>query len=437
VTTYTAALYRRVFDDKHGQGSHHVVVAMPEVRAPVRAPLPLAVLLALPLLATPAWAGSTERVSVSSTGVQANGGSTLPAISADGRYVAFESDATNLVPDDTNEVRDIFVRDRVAGTTERVSVSTTGVQSNGYCDVPSISADGRFVVFVSGASTLVPGHPNPVSNVFVHDRKTGTTTQASVSSNGVQGNGDSDLYGASISANDRYVAFTSRANNLVRGDTNGVGDVFVRDLQTGTTARVSMSSGGAQSNGESVVGGISSNGRFLAFWSSASNLVRGDTNGAEDVFVRDRRANTTARVSVSSRGVQGDGHSGAGWITGDGRYVAFVSRATNLVPGDRNSTADVFVRDRAAGITQRASVSSSGTEGNAGSYEPWPNVRAITQDGRFMVFQSDAGNLVPNDVNGYADVFVRDRTAGATELISISVDGHPANGPSFFSGDLG
>ncbi len=179
-----------------------------------------------------------------------------------------------------------------------------------------------------------------------------------------------------------------------------------------------MSSGGAQSNGSSLGGGISSNGRFVAFWSSASNLVRGDTNGTDDVFVRDRRANTTARVSVSSRGVQGDRLSQAGWITGDGRYVAFVSQATNLVPGDRNSTADVFVRDRATGLTQRASVSSGGTEGNAQSLEPWQNGRAITQDGRFAVFDSEASNLVLNDVNGYFDIFVRDRTVGTTELLS-------------------
>ncbi len=230
-----------------------------------------------------ALAQGTWRVSADSSGVDGNGGSYEPSISGDGRFVAFWSPATNLVPGDTNSKEDVFVHDRQSGTTTRVSVDSLGVQGNGASLFPSISGDGRFVAFQSRATNLVPGDTNGWSDVFVHDRQTGTTTRVSVDSSGVQGNLDSSF--PSISGDGRFVAFYSFANNLVSGDTNGRADVLVHDRQSGTTTRVSIDSSGIQGKSLSEHPSISGDGRFVAFESAATNLVPGDTNAKRDVFV--------------------------------------------------------------------------------------------------------------------------------------------------------
>ena len=360
--------------------------------------------------------GVTERVSVGSAGTEGNGISGSPSISADGRYVAFHSDATNLVADDTNGTRDVFVRDRCVSNgspvpsctpaTERVSADSSGVQGDGVSDLAAISADGRYVAFESRADNLVPGDTNGANDVFVHDRQTGVTERVSVGSTGTEGNGECSY--PSISADGRYVAFDSDATNLVPGDTNGSGDVFVHDRQTGVTERVSVDSAGTQGNGESGVESvpISADGRYVAFYSYASNLVPGDTNGVPDVFVHDRLTGGTERVSVDSAGTQGNGWSVHASISADGRYVAFDSDATNLVPGDTNGYRDVFVHDRLTGVTERVSVDSTGSQGDGHSdpfYSP-----SISADGRYVAFESDATNLdlVLGDTNGYRDVFV-------------------------------
>jgi Tol biopolymer transport system component len=386
--------------------------------------------LALSAALSPALAGVTERVSVSTGGEQGNGQSIHPAVSADGRYVAFGSYASNLVPGGTNGYADVFARDRLAGTTELVSVSSSGGQgdygSGGMA--PSISADGRYVAFVSEASNLVPGDTNAHQDIFVRDRLAGATMRVSVSSSGEQGDNDSRF--ASISGDGRYVAFHSYASNLVPGDTNGTWDVFVRDRVLGVTERVSVSTGGEQTNGQSYYPSISGDGRYVAFQSDASNLVPGDTNGCFDVFVRDRLSGTTERVSVSSAEEQGNWHSQLPCISADGRYVAFHSSATNLVPGDTNVSPygdplpDVFVRDRAAGLTELVSVSTGGQQGNGGSGYPGLSVSA---DGRYVAFDSEATNLVPGDTNGTWDIFVRDRLLGTTERVSVSTGGEQGN----------
>jgi Tol biopolymer transport system component len=253
------------------------------------------------LPAAPANVAKVERVSVSTAGTQGDGASTYCAVSGDGRFVAFLSAADNLVAGDTNGHVDVFVRDRQLGTTERVSVSTAGAQADADCLGPAISADGRFVVFSSAATTLVPADTNGKLDVFVHDRQTGITERVSVSSAGVQGDNNSAF--PSISGDGRFVAFWSAATNLVSGDTNAHSDVFVHDRQTGVTERVSVSSAGVQADGDSLVSpAISADGRFVAFYSSATNLVPGDTNAQADVFVGDRQLGTTERVSVSSAG---------------------------------------------------------------------------------------------------------------------------------------
>jgi Tol biopolymer transport system component len=344
--------------------------------------------------------GATTRVSISTRGTQANSDSFGPAaISANGRYVAFSSSATNLVAGVTGGV---FVRDRVAGTTTLVSVATSGAKADG--GEPAISADGRYVAFISSASNLVAGDIDGWQDVFVRDRISRTTTRASVATRGTQANSDS--FGpAAISANGRYVAFGSSATNLVAGATGGV---FVRDRVTGTTTLVSVATGGAKASGAQPA--ISANGRYVAFGSMASNLVVGDTNGIVDVFVRDRVAGVTTRVNVSTRGAQA-AHtdldptredSGEPTISADGRFVAFVSGAGNLVACDANAAGDVFVRDRVTGTTTRVSVATAGTQANQTSSDP-----AISADGRYVTFFSDASNLVAGDTNGSSDVFVR------------------------------
>jgi Tol biopolymer transport system component len=361
--------------------------------------------------AAAAWAGTTERISISSTGEQADGDSTAPTISADGRFVAFISEAKNLVPSDTNNTNDIFVRDRQVGTTERVSIATNGTQANGSSGNSinglEMSATGRYVAFSSGATNLVPGGTNGKVQIFVRDRQAGTTSLVSMSSSGIQGNEDSSH--PAISADGRYVAFSSFATNLAPGGIIGTQAVFVRDLQAKTTKRVSASSSGAQGKGASDESWISGDGRYVVFYSGASNLVSGDTNGTSDVFVRDRQAKTTKRVSVSSSGAQGNEGSYPGLvgraITQDGRYVVFWSFASNLVSGDTNGAPDVFVRDRQAKTTKRVSVSSSCAQGNDDSV----GLAISGTDGRFVAFGSHATNLVPGDTNDAVDIFVNTR----------------------------
>lgn len=348
--------------------------------------------------------GTMVRASVASGGAQADGESAAPAISGDGRYVAFVSEATNLVASDTNNVRDVFLHDLSTGTTTRVSVGSGGEQGNAGSFAPSISADGRYVAFASRGANLVPADSNKASDVFVRDLQSGVTERVSVGPDGVQGEGASE--GPSVSGDGRYVAFASTAGNLVpanpSGDTNRVWDVFVRDRATGTTTRVSLASDGSQGNGHSWTPAISAAGRFVAFGSNANNLVAGDTNQRADVLVRDMESGTTTRVSIGPAFVQADGLSGHPSISGDGRFVAFYSYATNLVAADTNSAQDVFLHDRVSGANSRVSVGMFGAQGNAVGL--WPS---ISVDGRFVGFPDAAGNLALGDTNAALDVFVR------------------------------
>ena len=378
------------------------------------------------LICAQAIAQVTRRVSTDATGGEGNGDSYRPSLSADGHFLAFHSDASDLVPGDTNGLRDIFVHDRTTGTTERVSLDSAGGQADGDSYYPSISADGRCTVFWSYATNLVPGDTNGFVDVFVHDRLSGATERVNVSSTEAQANQDSGSSFA-ISADGRWVAFDSFANNLIFSDTNGRTDAFVRDRVTGVTERVSVASSGVQGNGDSYPTSLSAEGRYVAFWSQADNLVPGDTNKVADVFVRDRQNDTTERVSVDSTGAQSNGFSSIASITADGRYVAFDSEASNLVPGDTNARVDVFVHDRLTGATERVSLSSSGAQGDEHSYIP-----CISADGRFVVLFSLATNLVPADTNDTGDVFLHDRQTGTTERVSVATNG--AQGNSLSSG---
>jgi Tol biopolymer transport system component len=353
--------------------------------------------------------GMTEQVSVGPGGVPGNSLSQGASLSADGRFVAFWSLASNLVLGDTNSTSDVFVRDRVNGSTERVSVDSAGVQATDQSLFPSISADGRYVAFMSSADNLVPGDTNGADDIFVHDRLSGMTERVSVDSAGVQSNDFSDT--SSISADGRFVAFSSLGSNLDPADLNNDFDAFVHDRQSGMTEQVSVDSAGLGANSFAADPAISDDGRFVLFQSSADNLVPGDTNGTMDTFLRDRQAGTTERVSIGPGGLEGNFGGGRGSISADGRYVGYPSFSSNLVPGDTNGLTDVFVRDLQAGTTTRVSVSSGGGQGNGASFEV-STLGAISSDGSVVAFTSSATNLVGGDTNASPDVFVRDELGG-------------------------
>ncbi|NTU71824.1 MAG: hypothetical protein HGB10_08410 [Coriobacteriia bacterium] len=380
----------------------------------------LASLCLYPLAPTTAFGALIyERVSVATGGVQIPAGKEAldAAMSADGRYVVFASDATSLVTSDTNGFEDIFRRDRLTGETIRVSVQTGGGQSNKSSSWPAISADGRFVVFRSDASNLVAGDNNGTLDFFIRDCVIGSTDRVNVGPLSREANNWGRY--CSVSDDGRYVCFDSSASNLVDGDTNGGADIFVRDRVLGVTTRASVSAAGAQASGG--FGVVSGNGRYVAFNSAATNVVPNDTNGAGDIFVRDLVSGTTEMVSVSSGGVLGDASSIRAVISRDGRYVAFESEATNLVANDTNGLTDVFVRDRVLHTTWRASVSSSGTQAIS-----LCDFASISGDGRWVQFSSRSGGLSPEAPTGGDAVFLHDNKSGVTERIVADSNGGDA-----------
>jgi hypothetical protein len=399
-----------------GQGRKRLMVAVAGIA------------LGIVLVAAPPVAGKarTELVSVGLNGLSTGRSNVYGLdISAKGRFVALSSKAAKLVRGDTNGRADVFVRDRKRRRTRRVSVSSAGRQANEESTAPAISAHGRFVAFWSDASNLVRGDTNGDPDIFVRDRAQGTTKRVNVSSWGAQAN-DYTCTCLAISASGRFVGFSSKASNLVEEDTDNSWDAFVHDRRMGTTELVSVSSTGAQVSRSSGVDSISAKGRFVAIGSSASGLVPGDTNNTQDVFVHDRATGETSRVSVSSAGDQGEAYrpSSNGSISADGRFVAFGSLAPNLVPEDTNESWDVFVHDRETGETSRVSVGSLGEEAPRRS-----TGAAISANGRFVAFYA-GDRMVRRDTNHHKDVFVHDRRTGTTRLLSVSPRGSLADGHS-------
>ncbi|MFK8182418.1 MAG: DUF4114 domain-containing protein [Phormidesmis sp.] len=276
-----------------------------------------------------------------------NGAATNADISADGRFVVFQSEADNLGGDDelddTNGVSDIFVRDRQLNTLERISVAIDTTQANAASSQADISADGRYIAFASDASNLVENDTNGTADIFVYDRETQRIERVSLASDGAESNGFSRA--PSISADGRYISYDSLATNLVAGDTNQKGDVFLFDRLTQATTRVSVSSEGEQSNNFSFNHGMSADGRYISYSSVATNLVDNDTNRVSDVFVFDRDNQTTTRLSVSAEGTQGNRESRESVLSADGRFVAFQSSADGLVDDDTNGRTDIFVAE--------------------------------------------------------------------------------------------
>ncbi|MBI1852135.1 MAG: PD40 domain-containing protein [Planctomycetes bacterium] len=377
------------------------------------------------LFAAVARAQPIERVSVSSNGVPASGRSLRAAISADGRFVAFASEAADLVPGDTNGTWDVFVRDRLVDVTSRVSVSSDGRQGIPAPFAlpppePSISADGRFVAFDVAFGNLVPGDTNGSSDVFVHDRLTGETSRVSVSSSGAEAAGGS--LRPSLSADGRWVAFDSSASNLVAMDRNVARDVFVHDRLTGATMRASVGPSDHEANTDSIDASISADGRFVAFTSAATNLVPDHLFSSLDVYVRDRVTHTTILVAPRSALQREESQRAA--ISADGRYVAFDS-ANDFVGPDDNRLADVFVRDLSTATTTLVSASRNGGAGDRASQYP-----SISADGRFVAFASLSTDLVPGEDFYHWDVFVSDRDAATIRRLTFGPDLGPTDGSS-------
>ncbi|MBK7642120.1 MAG: PD40 domain-containing protein [Planctomycetes bacterium] len=374
-------------------------------------------------LCTPLAAQTMLRASEGAGGVEGLGHCVSGKLSADGRYVAFASFAPNLVAGDTNIHADVFVRDLLLSTTVRVSVDSSGAEAVGGDSLaPSISSDGRFVSFWSAATNLAPGDTNGATDVFVHDMQTGVTTRVSVSSAGVQANNYSYTSDGNISGDGRFVGFSSFANNLVPNDQNGLADAFVHDRLTGQTTRVSVGNTGNGANASSTGCYVSDDGHLATFSSSASNLVTGDTNQTDDVFVRDLVSGTTLRVSIDPAGNEGNGASSGASLTPDGRFVAFASFASNLAGVDTNGNRDVFMRDLLTVTTVRVSLSSGGQQIGLDS-----SGVSLSADGRYAVFQSAEPSLVAGDSNGLFDTFVRDQTTGATRCVSLTPAGTTGN----------
>lgn len=350
-----------------------------------------------------------------------NGNSDVCDITPDGRYVVYFSDNDSLVPNDTNIATDIFLWDRLTGLNEIVSVSSTGEPSN-YTSVGcSASADGRFIAFASAASNLVPGDTNEVFDIFVRDRSGGTTVRASVSSEG--GQAESTCSGfPSISGDGRYVAFNCEDANLVPDDTNLMLDVFIHDTLTGITELASLGSGGEPTNGDSHVSpnALSADGGTLSYSSIASNIVRKDKNDFHDIFVYDRARGTTERVNVSASGKEANNNSFSGQLSDDGRFVAYRCLASNLLPDDTNELDDVYIFDRDTGITKLVSVSTEGIQTNFNSGNHY-----LAPTGGHVSFMSWANNLVPDDVNLSSDVFIRtlDSPSSCTPSPEVCDDG--------------
>lgn len=451
---------------------------------PRRASIPvgagaLAIVLALGLgmMSSESYAyprpGTIERLSVAAGGAEADQSSSTPTFSDDAGYVAFSSDASNLVADDTNGKSDVFVQDRVTKSIVRVSVTSQGAQATSGSGNPVISGDGRYVAFESGASDLVPEDTNGKIDVFLHDRDADDdgifdeqaeagaieTARVSVNGSGAEGAADSSL--PTISDDGRFIAFQSDVVDLVPDDTNARTDIFVHDRDTQEIIRVSVPSNLPQSNGHSTEPDISDDGRYVAFTSVASNLVPGDTNSQADIFVHDRTLDSTVRVSVptppcgeanapttictaltdnDSRFVAEDesnSRSSEPAISSTGRFVTFASFASNFAVEGNRSDSDIFVHDRDSDgngvfdevnklrgiVTERVSVSSDGAE-SIGTTSSNDSVNPdISDDGRYIIFSSAAINLVPGDTNAKTDIFVHDRVARSTELVSAGSDG--------------
>lgn len=381
---------------------------------------------------TASISGAVQRVSTDNSSAQSNGSSEGAAWSPDGTRVAFYSEASNLVPNDTNAVSDLFVKTLSTGAIERISTTAAGVQANGASeDRPAWSPDGTRIAFASQASNLVPDDTNGAGDIFVKTLSTGAIERVSTNPQGNTGNaaGTSSL-GPAWSPDGTRIAFYSALPALVPGDTNNTDDVFVKTLSSGAIQRISTNSAGTQSQGASPrytnsPTSWSHDGLQVAFESEATDLVTGDTNGSRDVYVKTLATGAIQRVSTDSNGTQANSDSHQPDFSPVDDTIAFRSDASNLVADDTNGDADVFVKNPATGSIQIVSTNAAGIQGNDSSYGPrW------SPDGTRIAFESWAGNLVPGWPTGTVHLYVKTLADGAIQRITVNPAGDAADSES-------
>ncbi len=362
----------------------------------------------------------TELISVGLTGL-ADADSVQSSLSWNGELVLFTSFATNLVATDTNGATDVFLRNRVSGTTELISRRPNGVQANAASGGAMMDPTATFFTYYSFATNLVASDTNGYSDVFRVQRDPDTSAisiqRVSKGFSGGEANGDSFL--SDISDDGTQIVYDSVATNLVAVDDNDWSDIFWYDANSDSTTKISISNNNSPGNNRSIRPRISSNGRYVVYLSEADNLVAGDTNNAADIFRVDLQSFDVERVSVSATGTQGDlGAAPEYALSPDGRYVVFASDSTNLVGGDTNGARDIFVRDMDTNTTRLISVSNQGVRANGDSYDP-----SISANGRYIGFNTIANNLFPEDTNGVGDAVVVDRSTRIVRQVSESYDG--------------
>ena len=380
-----------------------------------------------------AFANTIERLGIGYDGSETQGsGSTV--MSNDGRYFLLGSYATNFVPTSTNGQFQLYVYDRITQATDLVSKNSNGIAANYHTTEGDMSDDGRYVAFVTSATNLIPNDTNgEQSDVFLHDRVTGITKIINIAADGTQANQNSSQ--VSISADGRYVIFSSYANNLVPDDHNGdvnifAGtDLFLFDNQTNTLQRVNTSADGTEANDEPYEYTLSRDGKHVLFTSAATNLVPNDTNGRRDIFMKDIETGAIEIVNLLPNGEYPNQYVGPFSISDNAEIIAFASRATNLVPNDTNNARDIFVHNRITGETKLVSISSNGTQGNTDANDP-----DLSGNGQFVTFYSLSNTLTSGDTNNATDNFVHDIMTGKTELVSKAYDGSQSNTPFGTSG---
>ncbi len=367
------------------------------------------VLSLLMILLIAGSANALQRISFNPMLGDSNGASSNAEISMDGRYIAFESTASNLVANDNNGASDVFVYDCSTQLITRISVDISGAEVYGYSGLPSISGDGRYIAYASIANGITPDDYNNNYDVFVYDQLLNTVERISVGIGGADSNGES-VY-PSINYDGSYVAFRSDATNLVPVDVNACTDIFLYDRSNKTMSLVS-SAPAAQADGNSSMPSISGDGLSVAFESHAANLVPNDTNNVKDVFVYNKASNTITRVSVDASGNQANADSNKPSINMDGNFVAFQSDANNLVPDDTNNSRDIFLYNISAGTIDRVSML-AGVQGDSSSVNP-----SINMDGSMIAFESASSNFASGDTNNTNDVFVYNNADKSLKIIS-------------------
>jgi hypothetical protein len=373
-------------------------------------------------------AGTVIRVNTTSASAQATGGvSDSPAITSDGRYVTFRSDATNLVASDTNALSDIFRKDINTGAIVRVNTTSASAQATGGTSTtPTISSDGNLITFTSVATNLVASDTNALQDVFQKNISTAAITRVNTDSASAQATGGVSGNGAiTTSADGRYVLFTSAATNLVASDTNAVQDIFRKDMNTGAIVRINTTSAGAQATGSSTLNAtMSSDSNIVTFETGATNLVASDTNALTDVFVKNVTTGAISLVSTTSAGVQATGGVSVNPdISDDGRYVAFTSLATNLATTDTNAVGDIFLKDTTTATLTLISGTNATTTGNGAS-----SFSTITPNASHVVFATLATNLIAGDTNGVQDLLIKNISTSVFNQVNTTSSGAQGNG---------